>query len=142
MTKSLTKNKKIKRIKSNIEDFSDIVWKNTEGKNLIIDDAIVNDDLTLTIEFQNKKYTVRSPDRRITKKIRDFQRREELTIDETIEADNLQEKMIEDMVDGLSIENHPQRISEKEYDDLAIMCWHYFEFSKKKSISQASDSIL
>ena len=132
---------KIKRVKSTVQDYHDIEWKDTEGNNPIIDNAIVNDDLTLTIEFQEKKYTVRSPDRRLTKKLLNLQRREEITIDEGLLADDLQEQMVEDMIDGLSIEKHPNRISEREYDQLALLCWHYYEFSKKKSIAQASDSI-
>ena len=132
---------KIKRIKSNVQDYHDVEWTNTDGKNPIIDGAIVNDDLTLIIEFQDKKYTVRSPDRRITKKLKAFHSRKELTIEEGLLADELQEQMVEDMIDGLSIENHPTRISEVEYDQLATLCWHYYEFSKKKSIAQASDSI-
>lgn len=136
MTESPTK---IKRIKSNVQDYHDVEWLDTEGKNPIIDNAIVNDDLTLTIEFQEKKYTVRSPDRRLTKKLMALQRREEITIEEGLLADDLQEQMVEDMIDGFSVDN--QRISEMEYDQLAVLCWHYYEFSKKKSIAQASDSI-
>ncbi len=132
---------KIKRIKSTVQDYHDVEWKDTEGKNLIIDNAIVNDDLTLTIEFQEKKYTVRSPDRRLTKKLMALQRREEITIEEGLLADDLQEQMVEDMIVGLSIKNHPNRIEEVEYDQLAVLCWHYYEYSKKKSIAQASDSI-
>lgn len=132
---------KIKRVKSTVQDYHDVEWTNTEGNNPIIDNAIVNDDLTLTIEFQEKKYTVRSPDRRLTKKLLNLQRREEITIDEGLLADDLQEQMVEDMIDGLSIEKHPNRISEREYDQLAVLCWHYYEYSKKKSIAQASDSI-
>lgn len=131
--------KEIKRIKSNVEDYHDVQWKFTDGKNPIVDTAIVNDDLTLTIEFQDKKYTVRSPDRRITKKLRALQSRKELTIEEGMIADDLQEKMVEDMIEGLSIADHPDRIEEKEYDNLAFLCWHYFEFSKKKSIGQVKD---
>ena len=132
---------KIKRVKSTVQDYHDVEWTNTDGNNPIIDNAIVNDDLTLTIEFQEKKYTVRSPDRRLTKKLLNLQRREEITIDEGLLADDLQEQMVEDMIDGLSIEKHPNRISEREYDQLALLCWHYYEFSKKKSIAQARDSI-
>ncbi len=131
--------KQIKRIKSNVEDYHDVEWKFTNGNNLIVDTAIVNDDLTLTIEFQDKKYTVRSPDRRITKKLHVLQGKKELTTEETILADTLQEKMVEDMIEGLSIDNHPNRISESEYDNLAFLCWHYFEFSKKKSVGQVKD---
>lgn len=132
---------KIKRIKSTVQDYHDVEWADTEGVNPIIDNAIVNDDLTLTIEFQEKKYTVRSPDRRITKKLKALQKKEDITFEEGILADELQEQMVEDMIEGLSIDNHPQRISELEYDQLATLCWHYFDFSKKKSIAQASDSI-
>ena len=57
---------------------------------------------------------MRSPDRRITKRLRFLQGKEELTIDEGLAADDLQEEMIEDMIDGLSFTNHPQRIEEKE----------------------------
>ncbi len=132
---------KIKRIKSNVQDYHDIKWVNTDGNNPIIDDAIVNNDLTLTVEFQEKKYTVRSPDRRLMKKLKGLQSRKELTIEEALIVDDLQEEMVEDMIEGLSIENHPKRISEIEYDQLSLLCWHYYEFSKKKSIAQASDSI-
>lgn len=132
---------KIKRLKSNIQDYHDVEWIDTKGKNPIIDSAIVNDDLTLTIEFQEKKYTVRSPDRRITKKLKILQSREKLTIEEALIADDLQEEMVEDMIEGLSIDNHPTRIAEIEYDQLSVLCWHYYEFSKKKSIARASDSI-
>ena len=131
--------KQIKRIKSTIQDYNDIEWKDTEGKNPIIDNAIVNDDLTLTIEFQDKKYIVSSPDRRITKKLKALQSREEITIEEGVIADDLQELMVEDMIGVFLVDN--QRISEMEYDQLALLCWHYYEFSKKKSIAQASDSI-
>lgn len=134
----------IKRIKSNVEDYHDIEWEETDGKNPIIDSAIINDDLTATIEFQDKKYTVRSPDRRLTKKILALQGKSEskdgLTLEEKFLADGLQEKMVEDMIDGLSIDNHPNRISEIEYDNLAFLCWHYYEFSKKKSIGQRNAS--
>ena len=133
--------KQIKRIKSNVEDYHDLEWLDTEGKNPIIDNAIVNDDLTLTIEFQDKKYNVRSPDRRIIKRLKTLQGKKELTIEESLEGDDLQEAMVEDMIEGLSIANHPTRISENEYDHLSLLCWHYWEFSKKKSIAQASDSI-
>ncbi len=133
--------KTIKRIKSNVEDYHDVQWKFTDGRNPIIDSAIVNDDLTITIEFQDKTYSVRSPDRRLTKKLRSLQTKnvDDLTLKEKLLADELQEQMVEDMIDGLSIENHPNRISESEYDNLAFLCWHYFEFSKKKSIGQMKD---
>lgn len=130
---------KIKRIKSNVQDYHDVEWVDTKGDNPIIDNAIVNNDLTLSIEFQEKKYTVRSPDRRITKKLLAYQSRKELTVEEGLEADDLQEAMVEDMIVGFIVNN--QRISELEYDQLAVLCWHYHEFSKKKSIARASDSI-
>ena len=138
-----TEPREIKRIKSNVEDYHDILWELTDGRNPIIDSAIVNDDLTLTIEFQGNPYIVRSPDRRLTKKLRVLQTKniDDLTLEEKFLADELQEKMVEDMIEGLSIENHPNRIEEKEYDDLAFLCWHYFEFSKKKSIGLANGSI-
>ena len=138
MTESTTK---IKRLKSNVQDYHDVVWVDTDGKYPIIDSAIVNDDLTLTIEFQEKKYTVRSPERRIIKKIKALQAKKELTEEETFAADDLQEAMIEDMIIGLSIDDFPGRFDERDYDHLSVLCWHYYEFSKKKSIAQASDSI-
>ena len=110
--------KEIKRIKSNVEDYNDIVWKDTEGKNPIVDNAIVNDDLTLTIEFRDKKYTVRSPERRIVKKLKVLQSKKELTESETFQADDLQEEMIEDMIVDFSIVDFPGRLEEKDYDNL------------------------
>ncbi len=131
--------KEIKRIKSNVEDYHDIEWKFTNGKNPIIDSAIVNDDLTLTIDFQGKKYSVRSPERRIIKKLKAVRSKEKLTEKEAMQADDLQEIMIEDMIIDFSIANYPGRIEDKDYDNLAILCWHYYEFSKKKSIARAKD---
>lgn len=137
---------KKRKIKSNVDDFKDIEW-NRETKNPIINDAIENDDFTFAIAFQDQQYDVRSPNRKLIRKIRKYRTKignGKLTntqkADIVEEYEDTIEAFIEDMIIDFKFEDI-DRISEQETDWLNGFCWEYVLYGKKKSSEQVRDSI-
>lgn len=132
---------KKRKLRSNVEKLEDIEWKR-DTKNPIIDTAIEDDAFGMTIDFHEQLYAVRSPARKIIKKFMRYREKitdDDLTESESFELDATQEKLIENMIPGLVIDDD-ETITEQEYDWLGSFCWQYFVYSKKKSSVLAKES--
>ena len=132
---------KKRKLRSNVESIDDIEWKRNT-KNPIADNAIEDDAFGMTIEFHEKQYEVRSPARKIIKRFMRFREKitsEDLTESESFILDETQERLIENMLPGLVIDDD-DALTEQEYDWLGSFCWQYYVYSKKKLNAQAKES--
>ncbi|NIP44333.1 MAG: hypothetical protein GWN00_35615 [Aliifodinibius sp.] len=140
-TKKTNRNgEEITVLRDNATYTEDVVWKRDTG-NPLIDNAHVHDDLSLTIEFKDKQYDVRSPDIRIVDELEPLmikvKEESEKGIDPSSDRYNkfksLTRDFIMDMIPDLDLDNRSIRIDHRDFDNLSTLCWRYKNFLTRKS---------
>lgn len=133
-------------LRDNATYTEDVVWKRDTG-NPLIDNAIVNDDLSMIIKFKGREYDVRSPDIRIVDEIEPMmlkvKEESEQNIDPTSDRYNklkqLTREFVTDMIPGLDLDDRSVRIDHTDYDNLSALCWRYKTFLTQKSARSLRD---
>ena len=137
------KAEKTKKLQSVVKMPDEIIWEIDVG-NKFIRTSVLNDDLSLTISIEGRKFNIRSPDYRLVSELEELRRKEQdnsISDDELQWLNDLQIEMVEDMIIDFKFSDRSIRISSVDVALLIILCWRYHAFLMQRSVAIESLSI-
>ena len=137
---------KIVKVKSQAKTVDQMVWDNNTGNP--IKDSFVEKagEVAGYITIEGYEFEVRMPLRKYMKRFEALSNRYnaetgemDLSKSEALELNNLQSKIVEDMIPEFDDETDDFRVDQTMFNDIASFCWEFYRFFGRKSVKASTE---